>query len=163
DVYAIGAMLYHLIAGRPPHGDLDSPPHEVIARVRDSSPTPLAQVADDAPHDLVAIVPKSMAPDPAQRCAHAKPTPDEPRRLLAGERVSAHEYSLRELLVRWIGRHRAAVSVFVAAFAVISVLSAIGVFNIILERDEAAAQRHLALEALDREKAERNKLILVQA
>jgi serine/threonine protein kinase/formylglycine-generating enzyme required for sulfatase activity len=63
DVYAAGAMLYHLLAGHPPYVKLGLtiPSHVIWYRVQEGPPEPLATQAPDAPPELVAICEKAMA------------------------------------------------------------------------------------------------------
>src|SRR5262249_35218845 len=69
DVYALGAMLYHLFAGRPPYAGLKA--RETIARVIEEPPPSLARVAPEMPRDLVTLVEKAMARDPRDRYGNA--------------------------------------------------------------------------------------------
>jgi serine/threonine protein kinase len=65
DVYALGAMLYELLSGAPPHrGDtLD----DVLRRVISGDLEPLHARAPDVPADLAAIVAKAMGREPGAR------------------------------------------------------------------------------------------------
>jgi tRNA A-37 threonylcarbamoyl transferase component Bud32/tetratricopeptide (TPR) repeat protein len=64
DVYGLGALLYHLLAGRPPYqGDAAA----VLAVLAQQSPPPLPHVRPGLPRDLVAIVDRCLERDPARR------------------------------------------------------------------------------------------------
>jgi serine/threonine protein kinase len=80
DVYGLGAILYHLIAGRPPFADL--PGQEVIAAVRECAPEPLANLPDVSPA-LVRLVERAMARDPGARHGSAAELRDELTRAAA--------------------------------------------------------------------------------
>ena len=71
DVFALGAVLYQVIAGSHPYADetdgLASTDDPVWVRVIDRGPRPLALLAPDAPPELVAIVERAMARDAADR------------------------------------------------------------------------------------------------
>lgn len=65
DIYALGATLYFLLSGQPPH---DGPTaDEVIARIQTESPAPLSTLDPTIPPEVEAIVRRAMAPDPADR------------------------------------------------------------------------------------------------
>ncbi|MBZ0237434.1 MAG: serine/threonine protein kinase, partial [Deltaproteobacteria bacterium] len=65
DVYALGVMLYHLIAGEMPYAGASSA--DVLAAVLAGPPRPLLERVPAAPRDLAAIVAKAMARAPADR------------------------------------------------------------------------------------------------
>jgi serine/threonine protein kinase len=65
DIYAIGATLYFLLSGQPPHDGLTA--EEVIARVQAGPPRPLAEFAPAIPWEVDAIVRRAMAFNPADR------------------------------------------------------------------------------------------------
>jgi serine/threonine-protein kinase len=65
DLYAIGAMLYDMITGRPPHvGDT---PRDVARAVLEDAPLPLSVFAPDCPREVEDLVLKSLAKDREQR------------------------------------------------------------------------------------------------
>ena len=97
DVYALGAILYHLLAGRAPYQGRSS--KAIIQKVRAEAPTPLDKVALGAPRGLVAIVRKAMARDVGDRHSNAKELASELRRFQAALVVGAH----RGPLTRWLG------------------------------------------------------------
>ncbi len=105
DVYALGALLYHLLTRRAPHEGSSSA--EVLQSVRTTAPHAVAEVEKGVPKDLAAIVTRAMARDPAQRYPGAREFASELRRYLAGQTVEAHRYSAYQLLERWLRRHRA--------------------------------------------------------
>jgi hypothetical protein len=160
DVYAIGALLYAVLAGAPPiAGDGD----QIVDYVAHGAITPLARRAPQAPAELISIVERAMAFDPAARYATASELADELRRYAAGQLVGAHAYSTATLIKRWIARHRAAVAVAVAALAVLAVLSALAVTRIVRERDRADRETVIARDALRRAEDERDALVVTQA
>lgn len=65
DVYALGAVLYAMLSGRPPYaGEV---PAAVLARLLSDSPAPLATLVPDLPERLGGICRRAMARDPARR------------------------------------------------------------------------------------------------
>jgi serine/threonine protein kinase len=88
DVYAVGAMLYEVLAGVPPY-------HGGTADVVNRPPTPVEAVQPGAPPDLAAIVRKAMARRPEDRYPSAGELAKDLRHFQTGRAVSARRYSAR--------------------------------------------------------------------
>jgi tetratricopeptide (TPR) repeat protein len=142
DVYALGAILYQVLTGAAPYRGRSS--DDVLRSVITTPPQPVAQRAPGLPPDLVTIVDKALARDPAGRYPTARELADDLKRFQTGQLVGAHRYSASQRLRRWVRRHRAAVAVGAALAAVLAVTSAVSVRRIIIERDRVAAQRAVA-------------------
>lgn len=69
DVYALGATLYWLLAGRAPYRG--ATPSTVLTQVAAGPPPPLSVVAPHVPRGIAAVVEKSMSPLSADRFASA--------------------------------------------------------------------------------------------
>jgi tetratricopeptide (TPR) repeat protein len=136
DVYGLGGMLYHVLAGAPPHG-----------KDRTAPVPPLASRQPGLPPDLIAIVDRALAPEPADRYPTARELSDDLRRFQAGRLVEAHRYSFAQLIRRFVARHRAAVAIAVVALAVIATVSTIAVRRVVAQRRVAVEEREAA-EAL---------------
>jgi serine/threonine protein kinase len=87
DVYAIGAMLYAVFAGRPPHAG-DSA-EDVLRNVVSDRPPPLARITTDVPRDLVAIIDRAMSYEASSRYANAGELAADLRRFQRGQIVAA--------------------------------------------------------------------------
>ena len=142
DVFSLGAMLYHTLAGAPPYTARTAT--DVIAHAIAGKVVPLSDRNTGAPPDLVAIIERAMAHEPADRYPTAQALAEELRRFQTGKLVAAHDYSLRERVARFVRRHRAAVTVTAIAVVAFAVLGTIAVRRIVAERDRATAQRQLA-------------------
>jgi len=142
DVYAIGAILYHLLAGRPPFTGFNF--GELFVKVRDSEPEPIASIEPHAPADLIAIAERAMARDPDGRYPTARELADDLRRFQTGQLVGAHRYSLRELLFRWARRHGPVLAAIVVAIVVIAVGGGLAVNRIMDEHAVALDQSAIA-------------------
>ena len=151
DVFALGAMLYHLLAGVPPYNARTAT--DVIAAAALGRVVPLAEREQGAPEDLVAIVVRAMAPLPADRYPNASELAEELRRFLTGQLVSAHRYTRFQRLMRFVKRHRAAVTIGVIATIAMSVGGAFAVHNVVEARDRA--EREAAIADARRQAAEK--------
>lgn len=65
DVYALGALLFHLVAGRPPF--VAATPRLVMAKHQLEQPVPLHQLYPQAPAALTALISQLLAKAPMQR------------------------------------------------------------------------------------------------
>jgi tRNA A-37 threonylcarbamoyl transferase component Bud32 len=83
DVYALGALLYHVVAGTPPFEGRDGA--EVVRKVISSAPALLVTVTPGVPADLAAIVGRAMARDKGQRYPDARALADDLRRFQLGQ------------------------------------------------------------------------------
>src|SRR6185436_19219298 len=96
DVYALGAILYEILAGRPPHSS--EVLSDLYARIVGDEPTAPRKVAADVHPDLETIALKALDKDPSRRYADAGEFADDLRRQLDGEPIHARPPSL---LRRW--------------------------------------------------------------
>lgn len=86
----------------------------------DGPPRDLADHAPGVPAALTTLVARAMARDPAARLTAAE-LARELKRFQTGQLVASHRYTPRELVVRWLRRHRAAAAVAVIAVIVLAV------------------------------------------
>ncbi len=133
DVYALGATLYHLVAGRPPDPGI---------------PRPLATLAHGAPPPLIAVIERAMAIDPAARFPGAAELAAELRRFTTGQLMASHRYTPAELVRHYLRRYRAPLAVAAAALAVMIAVSVMYLRGLARERAETERARRAA-EASD--------------
>lgn len=151
DVYALGAILYQTLAGRPPHAGTSVA--ELYARILGDEPTP-----PGADAELEGVALKALAKDPDDRYASAEAFADDLARYLRGEPVLARRRSWAGTLARRLRRRpRTAV----AALLLVATAAAWTVRELWSEaardrRVRAAEERELAgeLEAAQRAYAE---------
>ncbi|HEY4182598.1 MAG TPA: serine/threonine-protein kinase [Kofleriaceae bacterium] len=155
DVWALGACLYFMLARQPPHHRAGSTGDDLIEYVAARPVVPIGRLVRGIPTELAAIVDKALAFDIAQRYPDAAALAEELRRFLAGQLVAAHEYTLRERVVRLIKRNRTAVAVGLLALVVLAVVSTYAIVRVVHERDIAKTERAAALDA--QKMAEREK------
>ncbi|HEX7839113.1 MAG TPA: serine/threonine-protein kinase, partial [Kofleriaceae bacterium] len=161
DVYALGAVLYEVLAGCPPHAD--TTPQAVLDRVIAGPPRPLVVVVPSVPGELATIVGKAMARDPDARYPNAAALAEDLRRFTTGQLVSAHSYSTWALLRKKLSRHRGVVAVAVASLIVLGAVGVASVRGVVAERNIARSQRSLAEAALTSAEKRKRELVLLQA
>ncbi|HEU4732293.1 MAG TPA: protein kinase, partial [Kofleriaceae bacterium] len=161
DVYALGAVLYEMLAGSPPHADIT--PQAVLDRVIAGPPRPLTMVMPSVPGELATIVRKAMARDPAVRYPNAIALAEDLRRFTTGKLVSAHSYSTWELLRRKLSRYRGIVAVVVASMVVLAAVGVASFRRVVAERNIARSQRGRAEDALTIVEKRKRELVLLQA
>jgi serine/threonine protein kinase len=144
DVFSLGAMLYHVLSGVPPYEAKTAT--DVIAAAVLGRVVPLVERAPRVPRDLLAIVSRAMAAEPAERYATAGELVDELRRFLTGQLVGAHRYTAWQRVNRFVRRHRAAVAISAIAIAGFVVGGTIAVRRIVEARDRAETQGQLAIK-----------------
>jgi len=105
DVYAIGAVIYHALTGRPPFlaADVES----TLLQVIDSDPTPVREVNPAVPGELDAICLKCLEKEPGRRYATAGELEADLRRYLRHEPIVARKPSTAGRVCRWARRHPA--------------------------------------------------------
>jgi WD40 repeat protein len=161
DIYALGAVLYQLVSGKPPYAA--GPAREVLVQVEREPPAPLAGRVPEAPAELVTIIEKAMARDPEQRYQSARSLADDLRRFQNGQLVRAHHYSAWALAQRWLRRHRALVTVAASLLLVLAGTAAWSVGRIVEERNRAEDRASEALAAQERLQRRTDELTLAQA
>jgi len=105
DVYAIGAVLYEMLTGIPPHRGTDLP--DLLRRVAAGDIVPPRRFRSDVPRDLEPVCLACLAPDRDRRYATATALADDLARFQRGEPVHARPVSALERALRFVARRRA--------------------------------------------------------
>jgi tetratricopeptide (TPR) repeat protein/predicted Ser/Thr protein kinase len=122
DVWALGVMLYEMIAGGTPFAADVAP--EIYRRILAVEPTPPSRANTSVTRDLETVCLKALEKEPPRRYRTAGEFADDLHRVLAGEPVRARPVSTMERLARKVRRHRplaiGLTAVVVAAGAVVA-------------------------------------------
>jgi WD40 repeat protein len=145
DVYALGALLYELLTGRPPFKAATT--LETLRLVLSEEAVAVRRLQPGVPRDLETVCHKCLEKDPKKRYPAAAALAEDVRRFGAGEPVTARPVGWTERAVRWAWR-RPAVAGLLAAVALVG---ALGLGGILWAYGEAVWQRDRARDAALRE------------
>jgi serine/threonine-protein kinase len=156
DVYSLGLTLYELLALRPAFGAAVEA--ELIAQITSEEPPRLDRLDPQLPRDLVTVVHKAMARDPADRYQSAGALAEDLRRFLDDRSILARSVSLPEQAWRWCRRNPTGAALVAALLALFLLASGAGVWFVRHQADRRA-------EAARQEQVLRNEVgtALVQA
>lgn len=121
DVYALGAILYHLLVGHAPYVPRDAHlnNYAVWQRVQEGPPRPLLELAPDAPVELAAICEKAMARKPVDRYPSVRDFAMDLQAYLEGRVVPAHRTGIVIEVRKWVKRNQKLAATIVGSLGLI--------------------------------------------
>jgi len=141
DIYALGVVLYELLADRLPFDVLTKPIAEAARIIRDDPPAPLSTI-HDAPRidqDVATIIAKAMHKDRDRRYSSAAAFADDLRRYLRSEPITARPPTVVYQLSKFAQRNRTLVAITAAAS--LAVIAGLVVSATLYFREQQARQR----------------------
>lgn len=117
DVYALGAILYEMLTGRPPFRAESA--METQRQVTQVEPVSPARINASVPRDLETICLKCLNKQPKDRYVTAEALAADLRRFLRNDPIHARPVTRLERSMRWIKRKPAATGLVVTAVGLI--------------------------------------------
>jgi WD40 repeat protein len=144
DVYGLGALLYHLLTGRPP---FQGPTLEsVLVQLRDADPLPPRRLSPAVPRDLETVCLRCLQKAPVARYASATAVAEELERFLEGRPITARPIGWGELAWRWVRRYPLVAGLCAVILLLVAAL-VLGTLNFTRQKARLEHRSALILEA----------------
>jgi eukaryotic-like serine/threonine-protein kinase len=150
DVYALGAILFELLTGRPPFRAATS--RDTIEQVLREPALPPSQLNPKVPRDLDIICLKCLEKEPRRRYQSARHLADDLQCFLSARPILARPVGKMERAVKWVKRRPATAGMVALSLLLLFVLTVTGVS--LLYSGQLAEERDAAKRAETFAKAE---------
>jgi tetratricopeptide (TPR) repeat protein/tRNA A-37 threonylcarbamoyl transferase component Bud32 len=139
DVYALGAILYECLTGRPPFQGVTIA--ETLERVQNREPVAPSRLRRDVPRDLETICLHCLRKEPERRYASAQLLAEDLQRFRAGRPIAIRPVGNAERLWRWCRRNPRWASMIAAVTALL-----LGVTGVSLYAYVTVAEKNRKIE-----------------
>ena len=144
DIYALGAILYETLTGRPPfHAESAA---ETVLQVLSQEPVPPSRLNATVPRDLETICLKCLHKQPQRRYPSAATLAEDLHRFQRGQPILGRRMTRAERLLRWIRRNPASAALACSVLVLVG-LSAGAALR---EWSAASERRHESAKATAR-------------
>jgi WD40 repeat protein len=157
DIYALGAILYELLTGRPPF--VGESPLAILSQVLYEEPIAPERLHAGLPRDLSTICLKCLEKEPHRRYAGARKLAEDLGYFLAGEPIRARPSGVAERTWKWMKR-RPSMAVLLAVTIAAAMALLLGVLlhnarlsDAVAEARQSQAEAKTAAEEADRQRA----------
>jgi len=162
DLYALGAILYEMLVGRPPFQGAS--PLETLELVRTQEPVPPTRLQPKIPVDLETICLKCLQKDPAKRYPDANALAEDLQRFLDGRPILARPVGPVGRLARWCRRNPKVAALAATVAALLVTVTAVSSYAAVsLNRLNGELGASIKAESAAREAAQTNERAAVTA
>ncbi len=165
DVYALGAILYECLTGRPPYRS--ATPHETFHQICNSEPIAPRRLNSSVSRDIETIALKCLEKEPRRRYPTAAALADDLRRFLTSQPIRARTTPAAARLWKWLRRRPTTAGLVIASvLALVAIPAAVinGLYSTSLAsslaKTQSARERAENAERQVREGAYFHKIML---
>jgi WD40 repeat protein len=157
DIYALGAVLYRLVTGRPPFQAATA--LDTVLQVAVEEPVPARQLQPACPRDLETICHKCLQKEPQRRYSTALALAEDLRRFRAGEPVQARPVSRLARALRWARRRPTAAALLGVSALSLVLLAAGGILftSYLADKNQELVQQRDKANTLAQQEAAAHK------
>jgi tetratricopeptide (TPR) repeat protein len=140
DIYALGAILYEILTGRPPFQGLTV--LETLELIRTTEPVSPTRLRPGVPPDLETICLKCLEKALAKRYGSARELADDLNRFVTNQPIRARRAGVVERLLKWRKRNPVKAWLVGVSVAAVAAISTLGIWSYASLRSAAEKDRN---------------------